>query len=97
MSRPLLRTSMIRPETMLSAAISTRIARITNITSSSMSSARRNEADPSRQVQAIARGPAASSSAGTMASTASGSSTMTSISSTAPSRLKKGCASASGM
>ena len=68
-----------------------------NITRRSTSSAERKAPEASRQVQSTPRGPAASASAGTSASTRSGCSTITSISSAAPSRSKKLCASAKGM
>ena len=58
-SRPLFFTSMISPEMMFIAAISTRIDRITNITLSSISSARRNAPAESRHVQPSASCPAA--------------------------------------
>ena len=61
MSRPLFFTSMIRPETMFIAAISTRIDRMMNITLSSMSKARKKDPAASRQVQISASSPATSS------------------------------------
>ena len=81
---------------MFIAAISTRIDRITNITLSSTSSARRNDPLASCHVQTCARSPAARSSGITMSSMFSGSATVTSSSSARPSRLKKLCASAKG-
>ena len=50
-SRPLFLTSMIRPEVMFIAAISTSTDRITNITLSSTSSARRKLPEESFHVQ----------------------------------------------
>ena len=97
MSRPLFFTSITSPEMMLSAAITTTRLRMMNITRRSVSSADRNAPEASRQVQSSARGPAAAASAGSISSTRSGRSTITSISSAAPSRSKKLCASASGM
>ena len=73
MSRPLFFTSMTRPEMMLSAAISTTIERMMNITRRSVSSAERKAPEASRQVQSSARGPAAAASAGSSSSTRSGS------------------------
>ena len=72
MSRPLFLTSMISPEVMFIAAISTSTDRITNITSSSMSRAERNDPEASRQVQTTLPGTA-SVSAGVRRSTRSGS------------------------
>ena len=74
MSRPLFLTSMMSPEVMFIDAISTSTDRITNMTSSSMSSADRNDPDASRQVQAMLPGSACIS-AGVICSTCSGSAT----------------------
>ena len=88
MSRPLFLTSMMRPETMFIDAISTRTDRMMNITLSSMSSARRKLPEASRHVQISPRSPAARNKGIAISSTVSGYSTMISISSATPSRLK---------
>ncbi len=89
MSRPLFFTSMTRPETMLSAAISTTRLRMMNITRRSTSSADRKAPEASRQVQITPRGPAAAvERPDASARPRRGSATMTSTSSAAPSRLK---------
>ncbi len=83
---------------MLSAAISTTRLRMMNITRRSTSSADRNAPEASRQVQITARGPAASNRAARQGVDARRDRRRTtSISSAAPSRLKKLCASAKGM
>ena len=87
-SRPLFLTSMISPLVMFIDAIRTSTDRMTNITSSSMSRADRNDPELSRQDQVCAPSPAARISASVQSSTRSGSSTKTSISSATPSRLK---------
>ena len=97
MSRPLFFTSITSPEMMFIAAISTTSDRMMNITRRSTSSAERKAPEASRQVQITARSPAAAAIGARSASTRDGSATKASISSAAPSRLKKLCASAKGM
>ena len=97
MSRPLFFTSMIRPEMMFAAAIRTSIIRISRMTLRSTFRAPQKAALRSVQSVTVAAGPAMAATSGLSATALSGSASLSSMKSGAPSRPKNRLACSMGM